>query len=420
MTIAPLAAAVPTAAVPTAAGGAAPTGQPVSGDVFAGLMGAPALVADAATQGPLGTASHGGTLAGGQSGDDDAATGGATDPLADGHQGEPQAVAGEPTPAQIMAAAQVLPVAQLLANAPAIDVPVDAEAPSGETAVSGTQAPAAATASTLEGAATGSGADSRDGSGSGPSDEAAGAAVQAAQLSSATDGAHRAEPGPATEPVTGPAAGTAATTEATTGATHGQLPVGPTAPTQGAGRPEPTAATAASGVTGQVFPEVTRLVSRGDGTQRITMKLNPEALGDVRVVLTVRNGEVHVRMAGSELAQHALLQGAPELHRLLDLAGATSSQIVVGEQTATSTAGHQGSSHHGRHDTAHDLLGSQDGMQHGAGQGHQNHRTAGTRDGDTSARDGAHRGEQPHLSADPAATSGGSTRTRTAGVDVSM
>ena len=81
------------------------------------------------------------------------------------------------------------------------------------------------------------------------------------------------------------------------------------------------------------------MVSRGDGTRRITIKLSPEALGDVRVVLTVRHGDVHVRMTGSEQAQQALRSGAPELHRLLDLAGASSTSVVVGDQGTSPDAG---------------------------------------------------------------------------------
>lgn len=167
---------------------------------------------------------------------------------------------------------------------------------------------------------------------------------------------------------------------------------------------------ARASVTGQVFPEVTRLVSRGDGTRRITLKLAPEALGEVRVVLTVRQGEVHVRMSGGDQAQQSLLLGAHELHRLLDQVGATSSQIVVGDRTSHDHNGRNpqdggftadgGSSHHGSHD----------------------HRTAGTRDGDTSARDGNHRDAHPRFSTDPAAGThtGGGTRTRLSGVDVTM
>ena len=78
----------------------------------------------------------------------------------------------------------------------------------------------------------------------------------------------------------------------------------------------------------QVFPEVTRLVSSsGNGTHRITLTLQPEQLGEVRVTLVVRDGSVHVRLAGAEGAEgaavhRALAGGAPELQRLLERTGA--------------------------------------------------------------------------------------------------
>ena len=178
-----------------------------------------------------------------------------------------------------------------------------------------------------------------------------------------------------------------------------------------ASNPQPTAAplahtpsrheaVPAAQVTGQVFPEVARLVSRGDGTRRITLKLSPEALGDVRVVLTVRDGDVQVRMIGSEQAQQALRAGAPELQRLLDLAGASSSSVIVGDQGSAPDPGQPGADRH---------LGDRPA----------DHRTAGTRDGYTSARDGSSRGPQQRSSTDPSAIRGDFTRA-VPGVDVTM
>lgn len=87
---------------------------------------------------------------------------------------------------------------------------------------------------------------------------------------------------------------------------------------------------AAAPVTTQVVDQITSLVSRGNGTHRITMKLNPEQLGEVRVVMTMREGSVHVRLAASEPQAHqALLQGSPELTRLLEVAGAGDARISV-------------------------------------------------------------------------------------------
>ena len=107
-------------------------------------------------------------------------------------------------------------------------------------------------------------------------------------------------------------------------------PAGPATDT----RPTPN-----SPVTSQVFPEVTRLVSAGNGTHRVRLQLEPEALGEVRVVLTIRNGEVHVRLAGGEDAQRALREGAPELRRLLELAGASDTRIVVRDLNSGSASG---------------------------------------------------------------------------------
>ena len=96
----------------------------------------------------------------------------------------------------------------------------------------------------------------------------------------------------------------------------------------------PVAATAsgpseAGPVVRQVVPELTRMVSRGEGTHRLWLKLNPDNLGEVRVVLTVKDGDVHVRIAGGTEAQNELLRGAPELHRLLASSGATQTRLEL-------------------------------------------------------------------------------------------
>ncbi|WP_185994592.1 flagellar hook-length control protein FliK [Nocardioides campestrisoli] len=106
------------------------------------------------------------------------------------------------------------------------------------------------------------------------------------------------------------------------------------APTAAPDAPAPAAPASSAHVTSQVFGEVTSLVSRGNGTHRITLQLNPEALGEVRVTLTVRNGEVTVSFAAGDQARHALLEGAPELVRLLELTGASESRIQVRDPSA--------------------------------------------------------------------------------------
>ncbi|MFL6160370.1 MAG: flagellar hook-length control protein FliK, partial [Marmoricola sp.] len=101
----------------------------------------------------------------------------------------------------------------------------------------------------------------------------------------------------------------------------------PTAPAP----PSPAGTVQLDQVAAQVFPEVTGLVSRGDGTHRITLTLNPEQLGEVRVVMTMRAGAVHVRLAAGQDARASLVEGSGELGRLLERAGATDTHIVVRE-----------------------------------------------------------------------------------------
>lgn len=194
-----------------------------------------------------------------------------------------------------------------------------------------------------------------------------------------------------------------------------------TAVTAGVGQPVATVATTPAGsgapgvqqVTGQVFPEVTSLVSRGDGAHRITLTLNPEALGEVRVVMTVRDGAVHVRLAAGHEARQALIEGSPELTRLLEQAGASESRIVV-RDLPTGSASSTGSSTQDR--------GSETGAELGTGTDRSHDQHAGTR-ADNPATDGMNDGTrtirgaagapQPR-SIEPV------TGTRGAGVDVTM
>ncbi len=129
---------------------------------------------------------------------------------------------------------------------------------------------------------------------------------------------------PATAP-TAPAASTG--TPAPVAVTAG--PAGALA----AGTPSSTTTTGPTGPTGpaqQVLPELTRLVSRGDGVHRVTLQLNPRALGDVRVVLTMRQGDVHVRLSAGPEARAALASSSSELSRALDRLGLGEHRISLG------------------------------------------------------------------------------------------
>jgi flagellar hook-length control protein FliK len=96
-------------------------------------------------------------------------------------------------------------------------------------------------------------------------------------------------------------------------------------------------------ITDQVFDQVTRLVSRGDGTHRITLRLHPADLGEVKVVLTVKNGTVDVTLSAGAAAREALREGSPQLRSLLELTGATTGQVVVRDlgSSAVSAAAQQ-------------------------------------------------------------------------------
>lgn len=217
------------------------------------------------------------------------------------------------------------------------------------------------------------------------------------------------------------AAGTAGDPTGTTGDIRmsGDAPPAPTtpstpvAPMSGptpAAPPTPAATGRTAALTHQVIPEVTSLLSRGDGTHRITLTLKPEALGEVRVVMTVRDGAVHVRLAAGHEAQRALIDGSPELHRVLELAGAHETRVVVRDLGSAAPTTQTGSGNdltqgfaagHDRHDAHQD--------QH-AGTRAQDPATDGTNPRTTRGTTGA---SQPR-SVEPG------THIRTAGVDVSM
>ncbi len=123
---------------------------------------------------------------------------------------------------------------------------------------------------------------------------------------------------------------------------------GATAPPIGllTGTGAPTAAAAsglaapagANPVVPQVMGEITGMMARGDGTHRIRLRLSPESLGDVAVILTARGGSVEVTLGASGHGRLALEQATAELSRLLELAGARTTQVLVKELTSTGTA----------------------------------------------------------------------------------
>lgn len=179
-----------------------------------------------------------------------------------------------------------------------------------------------------------------------------------------------------------------------------------------------TAATAqqtpeAAPVAQQLFPEVSRLVSRGDGTHRLTMTLSPESLGDVQVTLVLAKGAVTVSFEAGDEARRALLESAPELRRLLELTGAVDTRVTVRDPAGTpqvsTTAGSYAQDPGG--DRTDPGPGGQDPT--GTDRDPQDQH-AGTRDGQN-AMDGTHRGTgETRRPLDPVAS------TRSSGLDVTV
>jgi flagellar hook-length control protein FliK len=165
-------------------------------------------------------------------------------------------------------------------------------------------------------------------------------------------------------------------------------------------------------VTAQVFPEIGRLAVRassaGEGVHRITLNLHPETLGDVRVTLVVRGGEMKVSIHAATEAGRIMADSLPELRRLLASAGAGDATLAVRDTSANGaamTSADQGSDRSGPGRTGYD-----------AQQGHETHdQGARMRDGHH-ATDGSNRGPRgalpgPHDQA---------RATRPAGVDVTV
>ena len=146
-------------------------------------------------------------------------------------------------------------------------------------------------------------------------------------------------------------------------------------------------------VTDQVLAQVTRLVSRGDGTHRLTLRLHPADLGEVKVVLTVRDSTVDITLAAGARAREALHEGSPQLRALLEMTGATTGHVIIRDLStgavtlASSTGGHQHNSGNGTDQTVRQGTTEHPGS---AGAGLGGHAGDGTGNGPFDHADGAH------------------------------
>lgn len=188
-------------------------------------------------------------------------------------------------------------------------------------------------------------------------------------------------------------------------------------------QPASAAAPAPLPVSRQVIPELTRMSTLGEGVHRLTMTLRPEALGEVRVTMTVRDGSLHVRLAAGTEAQHALVPDLTELQQVLKLGSSSDVRVVLRDlagvpatpdqqpaqtsnQTGSQTGSQLGSGHHAGHGAPTGDPGAS------AGSGHQNRREAGT-PRDINATDGVVDGTSGSRSATV-------RRARPTGVDLTM
>jgi flagellar hook-length control protein FliK len=266
---------------------------------------------------------------------------------------------------------------------------------------------------------------------------------QASQPVPETATAPAATAAPSATPDAGPDAAPAADAPAPA------VPTTPTTPTTPAGPVAVTAPAAATTdvapakapapVSRQLFDTIEKLATAGNGTHRVTVRLDPGTLGEVRVHLTVRQGEVHVRLSAGAEARAALSTGAGELQRLLEGAK-PSSQVSVDvrnletaqpvhrtvtealnatalstntDTSAGSATQDQSQPPQGQLGTTTDLLGSRTGSGWTGQQAGSSGAHAGTRRA-TTARDGDQDGVEGPTSVDPRAT--GPLR----GVDVRM
>ena len=78
----------------------------------------------------------------------------------------------------------------------------------------------------------------------------------------------------------------------------------------------------------QVTPGVARLVSAGEGSHRMVLRLHPADLGEVHLTVTVRGSDVDVTVSASPEAREMLAEGSTALRSLLDSVGRTAGQVV--------------------------------------------------------------------------------------------
>jgi flagellar hook-length control protein FliK len=132
----------------------------------------------------------------------------------------------------------------------------------------------------------------------------------------------------------------------------------------------PAAATGATGdaaalpVGSQVARQVAVLGRGPDGTQTMTLVLNPENLGPVEVSVTLSRGSVDLTLRGAhEQGRAALLDGLPDLRRDLESAGLNPARLEVDRDTGGSWLAR----HSAQQQAEQQASGQRNGQQDGGG-----------------------------------------------------
>ncbi|WP_122818409.1 flagellar hook-length control protein FliK [Nocardioides pantholopis] len=159
-------------------------------------------------------------------------------------------------------------------------------------------------------------------------------------------GDRRGAPG-AGEPVAArPVEQTGPTAQAGSASVLGAPTVTPTGPPGPGGT-----ATGPTPVSHQLFDAVTRATQTGEGSHRMTVRLDPGTLGEVRVHLVARDGALQVHLTAGPEALAALGDGSSELQRLLQSTGAVDVKVTVRDLGADQHRPDQhGPDHDGRAD----------------------------------------------------------------------
>jgi hypothetical protein len=131
-------------------------------------------------------------------------------------------------------------------------------------------------------------------------------------------------PGPAQAPAPAPAQVAPQQQVASTGPLPMAAPTA-VAPVTSVSAPAPAPAP----VVHQVFPEVVRVAVTGETPRRVVVRLEPEHLGEVRIVLRTGRAGLEVSLAAGVEARAAIREGAPELRRMLEAAGSPDARILV-------------------------------------------------------------------------------------------